>query len=170
MYQYFFATLKIYAAFTLHITAWGTRDASAFVKVEEPKADDEASISTVANAAKAAKTRNQIAFKNYRKGNVAFMRRVHSQAYDDGAPDVRFHSSNAQLYPQYRAVPSNVLYDILPTNVLYDNVIDILKGHLPEHTSWLACIGATLALLGNAVPHWQACVCEGCKLCRMMCT
>lgn len=26
LYQYYFATLKLYALFTLHITSWGTRE------------------------------------------------------------------------------------------------------------------------------------------------
>jgi hypothetical protein len=38
-YQYFFAVLKLYAAFTLNNTAWGTRDANAFKSPEQIAAE-----------------------------------------------------------------------------------------------------------------------------------
>lgn len=41
-YQYFFAALKLYAAFTLNNTAWGTRDANAFKTPEELAAEGSA--------------------------------------------------------------------------------------------------------------------------------
>ena len=40
IYQYFFAALKLYAAFTLNNTAWGTRDANAFKSKEEIDAEN----------------------------------------------------------------------------------------------------------------------------------
>lgn len=39
LYQYFFAALKLYAAFTLNNTAWGTRDANAFKTPEQIAAE-----------------------------------------------------------------------------------------------------------------------------------
>jgi hypothetical protein len=39
-YQYYFALLKVYALFTLHVTAWGTRAGVGSAEIQE-KADSE---------------------------------------------------------------------------------------------------------------------------------
>jgi hypothetical protein len=47
LYQYFFAGLKLYAAFTLNNTAWGTRDANAFKTPEQIAAEAQSSSTTL---------------------------------------------------------------------------------------------------------------------------
>jgi cellulose synthase/poly-beta-1,6-N-acetylglucosamine synthase-like glycosyltransferase len=96
IYQYYFAMLKLYALFTLHVTAWGSR-----VGVGAPdKKDTRDEIDDVekelerlrVEEAKQAKKeevrvrmvkRDHTAQKTYQKGKIALMRRIHRQRQDD---------------------------------------------------------------------------------------
>lgn len=79
IYQYYFACLKVYAFFTLHITAWGTRDASAFeVTVNEHSPSD-----SVVTIDVKVNRRRALYAAAVRKSNVASMRRIYRQAFLD---------------------------------------------------------------------------------------
>jgi hypothetical protein len=79
-YQYYFAVLKLYALFTLHVTSWGTREGVAGgVKQEKKEVDDEQVQEQRVQMAK----KGRMAERTYKRGNIALMRRIHNQKLND---------------------------------------------------------------------------------------
>lgn len=91
-YQYYFAVLKLYAMFTLHVTAWGTRAGVGGPDKKDTLAevdDIQLELERLANEEKAQEARvkmarkGRTAAKTYQKGNIALMRRIHNQNQED---------------------------------------------------------------------------------------
>lgn len=81
-YQYYFAVLKLYALFTLHVTSWGTREGVAAAGVgskDTEEVDPEVAHEQRVQMAKKGRTAN----KTYQKGNIALMRRIHMHNLED---------------------------------------------------------------------------------------
>lgn len=98
LYQYYFAALKLYAMFTLHVTAWGTRAGvgAPDKKDTRDEVDDvEAELARLKEEEeerhKKEETRVKMlrkgrsAQKTYQKGNIALMRRIHNRNQEDEA-------------------------------------------------------------------------------------
>ena len=75
----------MYALGTLHITTWGTRDASNFVKdpnaVKAVEDEDGECVVKIRN-------RNTDALRKYRRSNVIFMRNIHTHYTQPSQPDI----------------------------------------------------------------------------------
>jgi hypothetical protein len=89
-YQYYFAYLKIYALFTLHVTSWGTRagvggapaKTAAVVKAEneaQAKKREEGFIQQKATMER----KRKAAERTYWKGDIALLRRMHGKVGED---------------------------------------------------------------------------------------
>jgi hypothetical protein len=96
LYQYYFAVLKLYALFTLHVTTWGSRAGvggpdkkDTRDEVEDVEAELERLRTEEAERAKKEEARLRMlrkgrsALKTYQKGNIALMRRIHRQNQED---------------------------------------------------------------------------------------
>lgn len=103
-YQYYFAVLKLYALFTLHVTSWGTREGVAAAGAggkDKEEVDPEAAHEQRVQMAKKGRTAN----KTYQKGNIALMRRIHMHNLDDDGVRAPLHPPNCALSrPRCRAV------------------------------------------------------------------
>jgi hypothetical protein len=80
-YQYYFAGLKLYALFTLHITSWGTREGVAGGVKQELKSTVDAETKMEQKLQMSKRARH--ASKTYQKGDIALMRRVHNYKLGD---------------------------------------------------------------------------------------
>jgi hypothetical protein len=136
-YQYYFAMLKLYALFTLHVTAWGTRKG-----VGAPdKKDTRDEVDDVAKElerlrqedAKRAEKEKKLfrkakkdhrAQETYLKGQVAFMRRIHQHRQEEEVEMENVRRAQMAAQQPYLGSPphSDLIAPGSPNMPVYSNI------------------------------------------------
>jgi hypothetical protein len=133
LYQYYFALLKVYALFTLHITAWGsragvggpdkkdTRDEVEDVEAELERLQEEEAERAKKEEARIRNLRKGLsAQKTYQKGNIALMRRIHQQNQENEVAMEDFQRAQMAGTP-YVGAPTHMFSQATPSMPMYSH-------------------------------------------------
>jgi hypothetical protein len=144
LYQYYFALLKVYALFTLHITAWGSRAGvggpdkkDTRDEVEDVEAELERLQAEEAERAKKeeARIRNLrkglSAQKTYQKGNIALMRRIHQQNQENEVAMEDFQRAQMEGTP-YVGAPTHMFSQATPSMPMYSHAGSVYNARAPS--------------------------------------